>query len=115
MSLRDRIPHLPTEKNGEPVFGAPWHAQAFAMTLALHERGVFTWPEWAEALGKELSGDRHGSDEDGYYLAWLAALETMVREKNLARDEEVSQRYAAWSKAALDTPHGMPIKLPSKR
>jgi hypothetical protein len=30
-----------------PVFSAPWEAQAFAMVLALHERGLFTWPEWA--------------------------------------------------------------------
>lgn len=114
MSPCDRIPGIPTADNGEPVFGAPWHAQAFAMTLALHERGLFSWSEWAEALGKELSGDGHGDDEDGYYLAWLAALETMVREKNLARDNEVSERYSAWSKAAHNTPHGEPIDLPPK-
>ena len=39
-------PGLPRNSDG-PVFTAPWQAQAFAMTLALHERGVFTWPEWA--------------------------------------------------------------------
>ena len=32
-----------------PVFREPWEAQAFAMTLVLHERGVFTWKEWAAA------------------------------------------------------------------
>jgi len=29
-------------------------AQAFAMALALHERGLFTWPEWAATLGEEI-------------------------------------------------------------
>jgi hypothetical protein len=39
---------LPQDESG-PVFSAPWEAQAFAMTLALYERGIFTWPEWAQA------------------------------------------------------------------
>ena len=43
----------------EPVFAEPWQASAFAMTVALNERGLFTWSEWAETLGAELkSGDR---------------------------------------------------------
>src|SRR6266550_724392 len=35
------VPGLPRDADG-PVFREPWEAQAFAMTLALHERGVFT-------------------------------------------------------------------------
>jgi len=38
------ITDLPCDAEG-PVFGAPWEAQAFAMTMALHARGLFTWPE----------------------------------------------------------------------
>ena len=44
-------PDLPADGDG-PVFRAPWEAQAFAMTLALHEKGVFDWAEWASMLGK---------------------------------------------------------------
>jgi len=40
---------VPRDADG-PVFREPWEAQAFAMTLALYERGVFTWPEWAAAV-----------------------------------------------------------------
>lgn len=36
------------------VFAEPWQAHAFAMTLQLHEKGVFTWPEWAAALTHEI-------------------------------------------------------------
>ena len=40
------VPSIPRDADG-PVFREPWEAQAFAMTLALHERGLFTWKEWA--------------------------------------------------------------------
>ncbi|MCC6777926.1 MAG: nitrile hydratase accessory protein, partial [Hyphomicrobiales bacterium] len=43
------MPGVPVDAEG-PVFREPWEAQAFAMTLALYERGVFTWPEWAATL-----------------------------------------------------------------
>ena len=47
------VPSIPRDADG-PVFREPWEAQAFAMTLALHERGLFTWPEWAAALAAEI-------------------------------------------------------------
>ncbi len=31
----------------EPVFAEPWHAQVFAVTVALNEAGRFAWSEWA--------------------------------------------------------------------
>ena len=70
------VPSIPRDADG-PVFREPWEAQAFAMTLALHERGVFTWAEWAEALGAEIKRAQAGGDPDTsetYYQHWLAAL-----------------------------------------
>ena len=46
------MPGLPQDAGG-PVFSEPWEAKAFAMTLRLHERGLFTWPEWAQALAEQ--------------------------------------------------------------
>jgi hypothetical protein len=43
------LPCLPREVDG-PVFRAPWEAQAFATAVALHERGLFAWNEFAERL-----------------------------------------------------------------
>jgi nitrile hydratase accessory protein len=71
---------LPRDFEG-PVFKEPWEARAFAMALRLHERGVFTWPEWADALAQEIRaanashGEAHAShDADlGYLLSILAA------------------------------------------
>ena len=45
------VPGLPRDDDG-PVFREPWEAQAFAMALALHARGLFSWTEWAAALAQ---------------------------------------------------------------
>lgn len=50
---------------GEPVFREPWEAQAFAMTVLLHQRGLFTWGEWAQALGAQIAGATSPQFADG--------------------------------------------------
>jgi hypothetical protein len=47
------LPSIPRAQD-EPAFAEPWQAQAFAITLALHERGLFTWSEWADRLAAEI-------------------------------------------------------------
>jgi hypothetical protein len=54
---------VPCDAEG-PVFREPWEAQAFAMTLALHERGVFTWRQWAATLGEEIKRAEAAADPD---------------------------------------------------
>ena len=79
------VPSLPRDEGG-PVFHEPWEAQAFAMTLALYRRGLFTWPEWAAALSEEIKRAQAAGDPDRgdtYYRHWLAALERLVAEKQL--------------------------------
>ena len=74
------LPGLPRDEQG-PVFSAPWQAQAFALALALHERGAFTWPEWAAALSAAIARAQAAGDPDAgdtYYQHWLDALETLV-------------------------------------
>ena len=105
---------IPRGDDGAPVFRAPWEAQAFAMTLALHERGLFTWPEWAEALSAAIRrAQADGDCDDGstYYLHWLAALEALVGAKGIAGEGVLAARRAAWERAAHATPHGQPILL----
>jgi nitrile hydratase accessory protein len=100
--------------NAGPVFSAPWQAAAFAMTLTLHERGLFTWSEWAAHLSSAIrdaqaTGDPGG--EDTYYECWLVALERIVTEKGYVTVDALLQRRDAWDEAARRTPHGMPIEL----
>ncbi len=57
------IPGIPRDADG-PVFREPWEAQAFAMAVALHERGVFTWPQWAATLAEEIKRAQAAGDPD---------------------------------------------------
>ncbi len=54
-SPRERRPTHSRTAPVFPVFEEPWQAHAFAMTVSLHERGVFTWSEWSHALSQEIS------------------------------------------------------------
>ena len=107
------LPALPVDDEG-PVFVEPWQAQAFAMTVELHRAGHFSWKEWAEHLSTEIAaaGERGDPDRgDTYYHHWLAALEKLVAEKDLASASELDTRKQQWDVAARNTPHGQPIKL----
>lgn len=107
------LPGQPADETG-PVFREPWEAQAFAMTLALHERGLFTWSEWARALGAEIAAAQAAGDADAgdtYYRHWLAALEGLVATKGASSRAELGRYREAWNRAAHRTPHGQPIDL----
>jgi nitrile hydratase accessory protein len=103
-----------SEPQQEPVFTEPWQAQAFALTVALHKKGAFTWGEWTKALATAIETDAASpQDEDGsaYYRCWLQALERLVAEKGLVATPNLSARAEAWRRAAHATPHGAPILL----
>jgi nitrile hydratase accessory protein len=110
------LPAIPRDDAG-PVFRAPWEAQAFAMAVMLHERGHFTWTEWAARLAAEIAAARErGEADDGrrYYHYWLVALEKLVAAKRIVPADELRTRRDAWEEAARNTPHGQPIVLPGR-
>ncbi|MGH7029938.1 MAG: nitrile hydratase accessory protein [Stellaceae bacterium] len=109
----EAVPGIPRGPDG-PVFRAPWEAHAFAMALALHERGLFSWSEWAATLADEIGRAQAAGDPDSgdtYYRHWLAALERLVVEKAAADPAHLACCRAAWRSAARRTPHGAPIEL----
>jgi len=111
--VAQELPRIPQDKDG-PVFREPWEAQAFAMTLALYQRGLFTWNEWATALGSEIKRAQAAGDPDSgetYYLHWLSALEKLVAEKGVTTTETLHRYRDAWEHACDRTPHGQPIEL----
>ncbi len=111
--LRSALPGLPCDGE-EPVFNAPWEAQAFAMTLALHERGVFDWNEWGATLATAIRDAQLAGDPDSgenYYRHWLTALENISAAKGLVTNGALLHRRHAWDDAARRTPHGQPIEL----
>ena len=107
------VPGIPRDDEG-PVFREPWEAQAFAMTLALYERKMFTWPEWAATLAEEIKRAQGQGDPDTgetYYRHWLNALERLVAEKGVTDPATLARYRHAWDHAAERTPHGQPIEL----
>src|SRR3954468_16448877 len=69
-----KVAPIPRGDDGAPVFAAPWEAQAFAMTVALNARGLFTWKEWATTLAEEIKRAQGAGDPDDgstYYRHWL--------------------------------------------
>lgn len=109
----EAVPGIPRDDNG-PVFRAPWEAHAFAMALALYQKGLFAWSEWAAMLADEIKKAQAAGDPDTgetYYYHWLATLERMVAEKGLTSPQALSQHYDAWEHAMHRTPHGKPIEL----
>jgi nitrile hydratase accessory protein len=114
--VADCVPDLPRDDDG-PVFRAPWEAQAFAMALTLHQRGLFTWPEWAATLADQIKRAQAAGDPDTgetYYLHWLATLERLVAEKGVTSTEALTRYRDAWDHAADRTPHGQQIELRSE-
>jgi nitrile hydratase accessory protein len=110
---RALLPGQPQDADG-PVFREAWEAQAFAMALALHERGVFTWKEWASALGEAIKAAQADGDPDlglTYYIHWLTALEQLVVAKGVTLPQALQDTARAWTQAARATPHGKPIVL----
>jgi nitrile hydratase accessory protein len=107
------IPSIPRDADG-PVFREPWEAQAFAMALALHGRGLFSWTEWAETLAIEIRRAQAAGDADtgeSYYRHWLATLERLIAAKGVATPDTLHRYRDAWDHAADRTPHGWPIEL----
>jgi nitrile hydratase accessory protein len=109
----EAVPGIPSDAQG-PVFREPWEAQAFSMALALHQRGVFTWSEWAATLADEIKRAQAAGDPDTgetYYHHWLATLERLVAEKGVTSRDTLARYRDAWDHAADRTPHGTPIEL----
>lgn len=99
----------PSDPRPERPFDQPWQAQAFALTVALHRAGLFTWPDWAQALGAELRGG--APDGADYWDRWLVALERLVAARTGTPPAQLAALADRWQRAARATPHGTPITL----
>ena len=77
---------IPRDEGG-PVFKAPWEALAFGLVVNLHQRGLFSWTEWADALAAVIREAGAAGDPDRgdtYYLHWVKTLERLVIGRGLA-------------------------------
>lgn len=105
---------VPSVGSEEAVFAEPWEARAFAIAVALHERGLYSWAEWSDALATRIQAAQAAGDPDtgeAYYHHWLGALEDLLARKGIGSPAETARWHAAWRHAANHTPHGKPIEL----
>lgn len=99
-------------RDGEPVFGEPWHAQTLALADLLVKRGVVSPKLWAETLGAEIRALKAAPDDrETYYRAVLAALERALEESGAVTRAELDECEHQWERAYLRTPHGRPVEL----
>lgn len=108
-----QLDHFSREELHKP-FDEPWHAEVFAVTVHLSERSLFSWAEWTEALGEQISKvklRRHIDGSNDYYNLWLQALIELISTKGLTDAETILVVQNRWADAYRNTPHGKPVKL----
>jgi nitrile hydratase accessory protein len=86
-----RGPSALPRKSGELVFHDDWERRAFAIAVALCERGTFEWDEFREGLIAAIAAsgetpDAPDPDGPGYYEHWLVSLERTLAAKGLIED-----------------------------
>ena len=134
-------PDAPPELHAASVaFEQPWQAQIFALVVQLHQRGVFSWPEWSATLGDVLAqepstdpaaplgacavgapgtkppgpeGQAAKTPSDPAWDHWPVALERLLVRRGIAAPGALVALRQAWQMADESTPHGQPVRLGS--
>ena len=107
-----------TRPVAEMPFEMPWHAEAFALAVALNEAGLFRWEDWTRQFGEKLIATRSAQDSaldgaDDYYLIWLDTLVTIIQSHEAIKPDMLQAVEDQWRAAYLSTPHGQPVRLAS--
>jgi len=95
-------------------FSVAWHAQVYALSIALFEANIFVWSEFSEMLGKTLAEtpqDKTVCDDDHYYQCYLEALASLLTDKHHLENQQCNEMIARWRAAYLNTAHGKPVKI----
>jgi len=78
-------------KNGELVFEEPWQGRVFGMAVALHERGLFEWEEFRQALIARIAAAEAGPGPFVYYEIWLQTFEDLLAGRGLVTGPELDE------------------------
>lgn len=87
-------------RNGELMFEHPWQSRVFGTTLALHEAGMFEWPQFQQRLAARIGA--RPEPAEAYYERWLEALESLLVEASALSAAEVGVRVAAYESGGRD-------------
>ncbi len=78
-------------QNGELVFEEPWQGRVFGMAVALHERGLYDWEEFRQALITHIGKAEAGGGPFIYYEIWLQTFEALLANKGLVTSTELDE------------------------
>ena len=94
----------PPMANGEATFDAPWQGRVFGMARTLAEQGYYSWDEFRVHLIAHIGDWDHAEAATGYhyYDHFLAALQTLLVEKDMLDEHSVEGRF----KEFAARPHG---------
>jgi nitrile hydratase subunit alpha len=91
-------------QSGELFFQDPWEGEAFAMAVALCERGEYPWKDFQQHLIMQVAAaDRSNVQPESrptYYESWLAALEVLLVEKKILAKKKIDNRATWLARAA---------------
>jgi nitrile hydratase accessory protein len=90
-SLRDLLGTVGDEERER--FSEPWQARAFALVLALSEKGLFSLKDFQAALIRritEFEKTQCLAGGDDYYTVWIGALEDLLSERKLFTNEKMT-------------------------
>ena len=95
-------------QSGELVFQDPWEGCAFAMAVALCERGLYPWSEFRAHLITEIAAAERPEippeSRPTYYECWLAAFEALLVVKGVLTKAKIDTR-AGWLARAASPSH----------
>src|ERR1700675_2340238 len=75
------------------VFAEPWQARAFALALALSERGLFSLRDFQAALIERITSFEKSQCIAGtadYYTRWIEALQDLLAQKDMLPSDRLS-------------------------
>jgi len=91
-------------QSGELVFKDPWEGEAFAMAVALCERGEYPWSDFRRQLITQITAAEQPhippETRPTYYECWLAALEALIIEKKILAKKKIDNRAVWLARAA---------------
>lgn len=91
-------------QSGKLIFQDPWEGEAFAMAVALCERGEYPWSDFQQHLISQIAAadqtEVQPETRPTYYESWLAALEALLIEKKILAKKKIDNRATWLARAA---------------
>ena len=84
-------------QSGELLFQDPWEGIAFALAVALCERGHYAWADFQARLIAHIAaaGRQEPTVRPTYYECWLAGLKSLLTDRGIVSRKKLTAR-ASW-------------------